>query len=61
MAFVKDESYWEYRYKAINEAIKGTEENLKKQTWEKAIEAHKAQIRSYKKEREKIRQELLKF
>jgi len=47
MAFIRSAEYFAYKIKNIEEAIKGTEDNIKNLTEQRQIDAHKAQIRCY--------------
>ena len=60
MGFTKDESYWQYRLKTINNAIKGNKEALETKTAKKSIDAHKSYIKDLEKQKITICEELKK-
>lgn len=63
MAFQKDKSYWEYRLKSNQEALRGSRALLKKLILElsdKNIAVHKSYIKDLVKSQKEIRKELEK-
>lgn len=55
--FVMTPEYRAWQIRSLEAAIKGTRENMARQTTEKAIEAHEAQIRSYERDLAKLKAE----